>query len=177
MSSEVKPSLSLVDQIKEINDLMYKFDNLIESGQEIPPELEVELSNMLIANAQKVDRMASYLRHCESTIEYLKNEKKTIDKLIKAQESKIARIEKAALFAMNLKTTNVLEGALGNKLRIRESTSLEVTDLSKVDGKYIVTKTIVESSADKVAIKKALESGELIEGVELKHKQHLNWTK
>ena len=166
-------NLSLIDYVKEISLVMQELEAEFNEKGELTAELEEKMSKALLDTSSKVDRVCSYLRHCDGQIEYLKAEKKAIDGMIKAHESKIKLIERAVTYALQISGSNELEGAIGNKLKMRMSKSVEVIDEHAVPGAFLRTKVEI----DKVAAKYAMVGGENVPGLILKENVNITWNK
>lgn len=166
-------NLSLIDYVKEVGLIMQEVEAEFNEKGELTAELEEKMSKALLDTSSKVDRVCSYLRHSEGQIEYLKAEKKAIDGMIKAYESKIKLIERAVTYALQISGSNELEGAIGNKLKKRYSKSVEIVNENEVPGAFLRTKVEI----DKVSAKAAMVNGKEIPGLMLKENVNISWNK
>lgn len=141
---------------RRINDL------LMENGGELTPELE----EALIINAEnfaiKVDGYATSIHKFESLAEAADAEIKRITAIKKSATNSAKRLKEALTYGMDVMGIDKAEIGL-NKLSFRNTTAVNITDETLIPAQFIK----VETSPDKAAIKKALQSGILVEGTEL----------
>jgi hypothetical protein len=142
----------------------------LESG-----ELTEELENELVINQTELQEKAiNYgyvVRSLESDVSIIDEEIKRLTALKKAKTGAIDRIKESVLNAMLIYGIEKVTSPTLN-LSVRnnpESVDIPMTEL--LDEKFLVTKTTV--SPDKVAIKKAIQNGENVEGATLVRTQSL----
>jgi hypothetical protein len=135
----------------------------LESG-ELTPDLENELViNQTDLQAKAVD-YAYVIKGFEADIDAISNEIKRLSELKKAKENAIDRMKQSVENAFEVYgITEVKTPTL--KLSLRRSESIEVAMAELLPESYLVTKTTV--SADKVKIKNAIKSGEVVPGAVL----------
>ncbi len=165
--------LSLIDYVKEVNELMQVIEAEFAEKGELSSELEERMSKALLDTSDKVDRVCSYLRYCEGQIAYINHEKKALEGMVKNYESRMKMIERATAYALDISGATHLEGAIGNKLSKRISKSVEVINESMVPGAFLRTKVEI----DKVSARAALVDGEEIPGLCLKKNVNISWNK
>jgi len=142
----------------------------LESG-----ELTEELENELVINQTELQEKAiNYgyvVRSLESDVSIIDEEIKRLTALKKAKNGAIDRMKESVLNAMLIYGIEKVTSPTLN-LSVRnnpESVDIPMTEL--LDEKFLVTKTTV--SPDKVAIKKAIQNGENVEGATLVRTQSL----
>jgi hypothetical protein len=142
----------------------------LESG-----ELTEELENELVINQTELQEKAiNYgyvVRSLESDVSIIDEEMKRLAALKKAKNGAIDRIKESVLNAMLIYGIEKVTSPTLN-LSVRnnpESVDIPMTEL--LDEKFLVTKTTV--APDKVAIKKAIQNGENVEGATLVRTQSL----
>ena len=134
---------------------------------EITPEME---NAMMIAEDELHEKSEAYLEvigEKESYIGRIDAEIKRLQGMKKANQNLVTRLKDNLLLAV--KTFGEFEVGL-NKFGTRKRSSIEVEDVNELPEKYKVIK--VTYSADKMALKKAIQNGEEIDGVKLV--EHLN---
>ena len=98
----------------------------------------------------------------ESDIQGLKAEIDRLTKIKKAKENAVERLKNNVEYAMKQKGIEKLE--VGTfKAYYKKSESVEITNLDVIPADY----TRVEIKADKVAIKKAIKAGEVVDGAHI----------
>jgi hypothetical protein len=142
----------------------------LESG-----ELTEELENELVINQTELQEKAiNYgyaMRSLESDVSIIDEEMKRLAALKKAKTGAIDRMKESVLNAMLIYGIEKVTSPTLN-LSVRnnpESVDIPMTEL--LDAKFLVTKTTV--TPDKVAIKKAIQNGENVEGATLVRTQSL----
>jgi hypothetical protein len=142
----------------------------LESG-----ELTEELENELVINQTELQEKAiNYgyaMRSLESDVSIIDEEMKRLAALKKAKTGAIDRMKESVLNAMLIYgIEKVTSPTLSLSVRNNpESVDIPMAEL--LDAKFLVTKTTV--TPDKVAIKKAIQNGENVEGATLVRTQSL----
>lgn len=145
-----------------VMDLENQIEYIAEHNEgEIPEEKLQELIEAQTQSIVQVENLCKYIRHLELGIEVCRAEENRIATMRKRAENRIENIKKY-LTPYVQHEGNVEAGTF--KLSIRKSKHVEVVpgfnDLTYCNVKEIVT-------PDKTAIKKAIESGIVIEGAKL----------
>jgi hypothetical protein len=138
-----------------------------ELGGELTPELEERLE---ITATQLNSKSMAYLEVIttkESFNSMIDAEIKRLQQLKKVNDNLVTRLKDNLLNAV--KTFGSFEVGT-HKFGTRKSSSIEVEDVNSLPSEYKVI--TVSERADKTALKKAIQSGEVIDGVELV--EHLN---
>jgi len=150
--------LDLLSQAQETND--QEQISLIESA------LEISQDNF----KDKATNYVKFIRSEEVSLIAIDEEIKRLTALKKSKVSKIDNLE--ARLSNSMQSIGLDKYDLGLfKLSFRKSTSVEVLDVELLSDDFKRIKTTVD--ADKIAIKKAIESGVTVEGASLKTSQSL----
>ena len=142
---------------------LYEIDEAIlacidqETGEIIDPE---QLDALQIEREAKLEGVALWIKDLKAEAEALKAEKQAFAERQKAAETKAVRLKKwlaDALAGEKFKTTRVA-------VSFRKTKSVQVSDIWALDESFI---KYAEPTADKAAIKKAIEAGEEVNGATL----------
>lgn len=128
-----------------------------ETGEVIDPE---KLDALTMERETKLENVALWIKDLKAEAEALKAEKQAFADRQKAAETKAESLKKYLEYALEgdpFKTTKVA-------VSFRKTKSVKINDIFKISNKYL---KYAEPTADKAAIKKAIEAGEQIEGAEL----------
>jgi hypothetical protein len=142
----------------------------LESG-----ELTEELENELVINQTELQEKAiNYgyvVKSLEMDIDAIDAEMKRLKALKDAKSNAINRMKESVLNAMQIYGIEKVQSpTLNLSVRLNpESVEIDMAEL--LDEKFLVTKTTV--APDKVAIKKAIQNGENVEGARLVRNQSL----
>ena len=151
-----------------------------ETGEiyESEEELAKAIDEVQLDLDTKIENIGCYIKNLESDVEALKKEEDNLEKRRKQTERKIEGLKRYLnnyLMACypndsdrakwKFKTPKVVLG-------YRKSSSVEVTDLQKLDSKYLKITTNVDP--DKKAIGQALKNGEKVVGAVLKQNINLS---
>lgn len=164
---------------------LYELDNgimeLLENGFNLacvdPETGEIDevkaaeyLETLQLDRTAKVENIAVYIKSLDSEAAAIKAEEKKLKERREAKERKAERLRDYLKASMLLQNESKFETARV-ALSFRSSKTVVVSDIEKLDKEYIKEK--VEYSADKTAIKKAIESGVIIDGAYIEEKQNL----
>lgn len=129
----------------------------LETGEIIDAE---KLTELTMERDEKVEKVALWIKDLKAEAEALKAEKQSFADRQRAAENKIESLKKWLADALNgekFKTTKVA-------VSFRKTKSVDVPDIFALDENYI---KYAEPTADKAAIKKAIEAGETVKGAQL----------
>lgn len=146
-------------------------DILEQNGGELTPELEEALNNNQQALQVKASNIAFVIRDFDLDAEKIAKE---IERLQKLQKSKLNAKERLkAYLKQNMEATGITEIKCDLvTVRLQNSrSSVEIIDKEKIPKKYLTKK--IDFVPDKKSIKEALESGQTVNGVELKKNKSL----
>ena len=139
----------------EINKAMQECINL-ETG-----EIDLELFEKLqLAKDEKIENVALWIKNISSDVEGMENEKKAFEERIKACKNKVSSLKTYLEMALNGEKFQTAKCSI----TFRKSKSVTVFDVSKLDKDYL---KYADPTADKTAIKKAIESGVTVPGASL----------
>lgn len=142
-----------------------------ETGEIDEAKAAEYLEALQLERGEKVENIALYIKSLDSEAAAIKAEEKNLQARRTAKERKAERLReylKSSMLAFNEKKFETARVALS----FRSSKTVIVSDIEKLDKAYIKEK--VEYSADKTAIKKAIESGAVVDGAYIEEKQNLN---
>ena len=153
---------TLYEIVREIEDFEFEIDP--ETGEILNID---ELDKLELAKDVKVENICLYIKNLDSDAVAYKTEKDSFAKKQKAAENKAARL-KAYLQGMLAG-----EKFKSNKVTVsyRKSKSVEVADVNSIPEEYLTITQKVDP--DKMAIKKAIESGIEVQGCSLVEKQNM----
>ena len=150
--------------IYELNKDYAELSAMLEAA-ETPEEIEA-IQNTLemidLSIEEKIENTAKYMVNVESDIQGLKTEIDRLTKIKKAKENAVERLKNNVEYAMKQKGIEKLEVGIF-KAYYKKSESVEITNLDVIPADY----TRVEIKADKVAIKKAIKAGEVVDGAHI----------
>lgn len=129
----------------------------LETGEIINAE---KLTELTMERDEKVEKVALWIKELKAEAEALKAEKQSFADRQRAAENKIESLKKWLADALNgekFKTTKVA-------VSFRKTKSVDVPDIFALDENYV---KYSEPTADKAAIKKAIEAGEIVNGATL----------
>lgn len=144
--------------------------SIIDAGGEITEEQETALS---ISKEQLQNKGVCYgfiVKELEGNIDLIDLEIKRLNALKKPLVNSIDRLKNNLSQAMQMFEVTELKTPL-LKINFRKSESVEIDDLSMINDKF--KKTVTTVSADKIAIKDAIKSGENVQGAVLVTNQNL----
>jgi hypothetical protein len=148
---------------------------LAESYKDLENLEEVDIAPYLDAVQEqietKVDSIVKFRQNLTATADVIQNEIDRLTVMKKRRESLAERLKgylSSSMLANGFKEKGIDTGLF--KLSFLKSTAVVVDD-SQLDEKYIITK--ITKQADKIALKKALQSGEIISGASLEERSNL----
>ena len=145
-------------------------NQLIESGGEYSPELELQLTINQEQLEQKARGYGFVVKQMESDVLIIDAEIKRLGELRKARLKTIERLETTVSNAMQLYQINKLETPT-LKISFRKSESVEIDDESAISFAYLKEK--ITYTIDKAMIKEAIKKGEVVIGARLQVNQNI----
>jgi hypothetical protein len=128
-------------------------------------ELSQEMETSLVINQSELQEKAiNYgyvVKSFEGDISLISEEIKRLTTIKKAKETAIDRMKDAVLSAMQIYSIEKVSSPTLN-ISVRRTESIEVPLVELLDARFVNEKKV--KSADKIAIKKAIKDGEIIEG-------------
>lgn len=149
-----------------LRELLDRLDADPDTG-EVDGEALAAYAEYTTAAAEKLEGTACYCRELLAEAEAIKAEEERLAKRRKALENKSERLKNymmPALEAMGGKVKGVMAS-----VRIGKSQAVTVFDIDALPDAFKHVKTTIDP--DKVALKKALKSGEVIPGAALEDRQ------
>ena len=141
-------------------------DNLFDSADE-NGEVDIDMNILEDLKEQrqtKLENIALYIKNLAVEASAIKEEENTLAERRKRLERKSERLKGILIDAMKADGNRKISSPRF-EASLRDSKKTEITDMEKIPEKYINIKT--ERSADKKAIKEAIEAGEEIAGAEV----------
>lgn len=158
-----------MSSIYELNKNYMELTAMLEVA-ETPEEIEAIKNTLEMLDCsieEKIENTAKYMVNAEADIQGIKAEIDRLNKVKKSKESTIETLKNNIEYSMKQKGIEKLE--VGTfKAGYRKSESVEIINLNVIPADF----TKVEIKADKIAIKKAIKAGEMVEGAEIKLNQN-----
>lgn len=136
-------------------------NELIESGGELTPFLEEALAINKANLETKATNYGFVIKSLDYECDIIDSEIARLQGLKKARIKVSDRLKDTLTKAMELYEVSEIKCPT-LKISFRKSETVEVENIALLDGKFLVEKTTV--TPDKVGIKKAIQSGEVVEG-------------
>ena len=152
------------------NEYLLLVNQIIENGGEITPQQEL---NLQITRDQLQDKGTNYafvIKKLDAECDIIDAEIKRLTELKKVRQNACERLKSNISHAMQIFEVDKIESPL-IKLSFRKSQSVNVADVNSLPNEYKTIK--VTESADKIKIKQALLTGEVIEGCEIVNNNNL----
>ena len=148
----------------EFEKLMQKAEAYAsENDGELPENIAEELDNLEISKKEKTSNLCRYIKSQKIFAENIKSEAKKMESRAK---SIIARADKLKNNYLRLCLNGEKFKDEYSTVTYRNNKSVSVNcEVYSLDDKYIIKK--IEEKPNKKALKEALESGKIIEGVEI----------
>lgn len=151
----------------KLYEIKEELEQLIEAREyaEDSNELEQAISDLKMDFQEKAENVALYIKNCISDAEAIKAEEKKLTERRKALENKATRIK--SYLAVMLDGAKISTGKVS--VSYRKSMSVDVPDVNDIPLSFQRVEKKV--SADKTAIKKAIQAGEEVHGAILIEKK------
>lgn len=145
-------------------------NQLIESGGECSPELELQLTINQDQLEQKARGYGFVVKQMENDISIIDAEIKRLNELKKSRLKTIDRLETTVSNAMQLYQIEKLETPT-LKISFRKSESIEIDNEGDIPAQFLKEK--ITYTIDKVAIKEAIKKGEVVIGARLQQNKNI----
>lgn len=160
------------------NASIYSIDNAFRSvvdmhanGDLTDEQLKEALVELEESKVEKCGNAICYLNMLKHGIEDMKAEEKRIATMRKALEKRAKNLENAFAYVLkNMGDSEVITKYGVMKVR-KNPPSVVIDDITKIDSKY--TRQKIQIDVDKVAIKKAIQSGEKVDGAHIEQNEKL----
>lgn len=142
----------------------------LETGEINPEKAAQYLEALQLERSEKVENIALFIKNLESDAAQIKEEEKNLKARREAKEKKAERLReylKSSLLAVGDKKFETAKVALS----FRSSKAVVIDNMETLDKAYITEK--ITYSADKTAIKKAIESGAEVAGARIEENYNL----
>jgi len=157
--------------IYDINKAFQSLVDMLENGDLSQEDFASALAELEQSKVEKCGNAICYLNMLKHGIEDMKAEEKRINTMRKALESRAKNLENAFTYVLN----NIGDKEVITKygvMKVRKNpASVVVDDITKIDSKY--TRQKIQIDVDKIAIKKAIQSGEKVDGAHLEQTEKL----
>lgn len=141
-----------------------------ETGEIDTEKVQSYLESLQVERGKKIENIAVYIKSLESEAQAIKTEEKRLKERREAKERKAERLKDYLKFSLLSVGDSKFETARC-VLSFLTSKQVIVSDMEKLDKAYV--KERVEYTADKTAIKKAIENGVEIDGAYIEEKKNL----
>lgn len=149
-----------------IAEAFSKLDEMVENDGSLVEYLD----GVQMQLQEKVNNIVRYSRNLELTAEMIDVEIKRLSELKSAYKNKSESLKDYISYSMKKNGIEKVETDIA-RLSFRKSQTVEIEDISKLPERFVVTK--VSKTADKKAIKEALENGEAVEGARIDNHNNL----
>jgi hypothetical protein len=144
---------------------------MLENGDLSQDDFASALAELEQSKVEKCGNAICYLNMMKHGIEDMKAEEKRIATMRKALESRAKNLESAFAYVLkNMGDKEVITKYGVMKVR-KNPPSVVIDDITKIDAKY--TRQKIQIDIDKIAIKKAIQAGENVDGCRLEQTEKL----
>ena len=160
--------------MKSMYSMTHEFQILTEMLEdETAPQDEIGEALIALQSdiVTKAENGMAYMAKLEEVIAGAKAEKKRIDAFIKAMESRKRRIEGAYIYALKTLGTDAILTNKGEMKVRKNPPSVVIDDVAKIPTEF--QKQKIDVTIDKVALKKAIQNGEKVDGAHIEHTEKL----
>jgi hypothetical protein len=157
--------------IYDVNKAFQSLANMVADGELSQDDFQQALAELEQSKVEKCGNAICYLNMLKHGIEDMKAEEKRIATMRKALESRAKNLESAFAYVLkNMGDKEVITKYGVMKVR-KNPPSVVVDDITKIDAKY--TRQKIQIDIDKIAIKKAIQAGENVDGCRLEQTEKL----
>jgi hypothetical protein len=157
--------------IYDVNKAFQSLAEMLENGDLSQEDFASALAELEQSKVEKCGNAICYLNMLKHGIEDMKAEEKRIATMRKALESRAKNLESAFAYVLkNMGDKEVITKYGVMKVR-KNPASVVVDDITKIDSKY--TRQKIHIDVDKVAIKKAIQNNEKVDGAHLEQTEKL----
>ena len=160
--------------MKSMYSMTHEFQILTEMLEdETAPQDEIGKALIALQSdiVTKAENGMAYMAKLEEVIAGAKAEKKRIDAFIKAMESRKKRIEGAYIYALKTLGTDAILTNKGEMKVRKNPPSVVIDDVAKIPTEF--QKEKIDVTIDKVALKKAIQNGEKVDGAHIEQNEKL----
>jgi predicted transcriptional regulator len=157
--------------IYDINKAFQSIVDMVADGELTQEDFQQALAELEQSKVEKCGNAICYLNMLKHGIEDMKAEEKRIATMRKSLESRAKNLENAFAYVLNNMGDKEVITRYGVMKVRKNPPSVVIDDLSKVPTKFQHQK--IEVTLDKTAIKKAIQSGEKVDGARLESSERL----
>jgi hypothetical protein len=157
--------------IYDINKAFQSIVDMVADGELTQEDFQQALAELEQSKVEKCGNAICYLNMLKHGIEDMKAEEKRINTMRKALESRAKNLENAFAYVLkNMGDKEVITKYGVMKVR-KNPPSVVIDDIAKIPTQY--QKQKIEVTIDKTAIKKAIQSGEKVDGAHIEQGEKL----
>ena len=157
--------------IYELLENGFNGDCIDKETGEVMEDKAVEIFEQSIEDRKvKIESIALYIKNLAAEAEAIKAEELSLQERRKSKEGKISRLKDYLVNSMNMAGEKKFETA---KTCLSFLSSVGVVITNEIAVPEIYKKVVAEIKIDKTAIKKALKSGETVDGAYLETRQNI----
>ena len=157
--------------IYDINKAFQSIADMVADGELSQDDFQQALMELEQSKVEKCGNAICYLNMLKHGIEDMKAEEKRINTMRKALENRAKNLENAFAYVLkNMGDKEVITKYGVMKVR-KNPPAVVIDDIAKIDSKY--TRQKIQIDVDKVAIKKAIQNGEKVDGAHIEQSEKL----
>ncbi len=157
--------------IYDINKAFQSLVDMVADGDLSQDDFQQALMELEQSKVEKCGNAICYLNMLKHGIEDMKSEEKRINTMRKALENRAKNLENAFAYVLkNMGDSEVITKYGMMKVR-KNPPSVIIDDIAKIPTQYQHQK--IEVTIDKVAIKKAINAGEKVDGAHIEQSEKL----
>lgn len=169
MAETAAPKSSALTLYEIETDLMAWQDTLeLAESPEANAEIQARVTDYLNLAMEKRDRFTDFLKHLAHLEEAAKVEEQRMKKRREGFERVRERLEGYAVHTMETLKVKKLDGHISTLTLRKNPDSVDIVDAALIPAEFKRTPPPPAPVPDKVAIKKALDSGQVVPGADLK---------
>jgi ribosomal protein L9 len=157
--------------IYDINKAFQSIVDMVADGELTQEDFQQALAELEQSKVEKCGNAICYLNMRKQAIEAMKAEEKRISTQRKMLEKGNKSLEEAFAYVLNNMGDKEVITKYGVMKVRKNPPSVVVDDVTKIDSKY--TRQKIQIDIDKIAIKKAIQSGKNVAGARLEQTEKL----
>ena len=162
---------SIKTTIYDVNNAFTSLAEMLANGDLTQEDFSSALAELEETKIEKCGNAIKYLNMRKQMIEAMKAEEKRISTMRKSLENGNKSLEEAFAYVLkNMGGKEVITPYGIMKIR-KNPPSVVIDDITKIDSKY--TRQKVQIDVDKVAIKKAIQNNEKVDGAHIEQSEKL----
>jgi len=157
--------------IYDINKAFQSIVDMVADGELTQEDFQQALAELEQSKVEKCGNAICYLNMRKQAIEAMKAEEKRISTQRKMLENGNKSLEEAFAYVLNNMGDKEVITKYGVMKVRKNPASVVIDDITKIDSKY--TRQKIQIDVDKVAIKKAIQNNEKVDGAHLEQSEKL----